>query len=89
MDEVRLSWHVLAGRMYTSAPTGKSREQLYALFLTRLPGAATRIPMKKKPIVDLDLQRSRHGGRNAKSGWNTSRVKVHLEFLTCRVVYSR
>ena len=44
-------------------------------FLTRLPGAATRIPMKKKPIVDLDLQRSRHGGRNAKSGWNTSRVK--------------
>ena len=33
-------------------------------FLTRLPGAATRIPMKKKPIVDLDLQRSRHGGSN-------------------------
>ena len=56
--EVRLSWHVLAGRMYTSAPTGKSREELYARFLTRLPGAATRIPMKKKPIVDLELQRS-------------------------------
>ena len=26
--------------------------------------------MRKKPIVDLDLQRSRHGGSNAKSGWN-------------------
>ena len=26
--EVKLSWHVLADRMYTSAPTGKSREQL-------------------------------------------------------------
>ena len=45
---------------------------------TRLLGAATRIPMRKKPIVDLDLQRSRHGGSNAKSGWNTSRVTVHL-----------
>ena len=85
--EVKLRWNVLAGRMYTKAPTGKSREQLNALHSTRLLGAATRIPMRKKPIVDQDLQRSRHGGSNAKSGWNTSRVTVYLGFLTSRVVY--
>ena len=72
--------------MYTKAPTGKSREQLNALHSTRLLGAATRI-RGKKPIVDPDLQRSRHGGSNAKSGWNTSRVTVYLGFLTSRVVY--
>ena len=66
---------------------GSHVNNLMHCYSTRLLGAATRIPMKKKPIVDLDLQRSRHGGINAKSGWNTSRVKVYLEFLTCRVVY--
>ena len=33
--EVKLSWHVLADRMYTAAPTGKSREQLYALLFNK------------------------------------------------------
>ena len=33
--EVKLSWNVLADRMYTAAPTGKSREQLYALLFNK------------------------------------------------------
>ena len=33
--EVKLSWNVLADRMYTVAPTGKSREQLYALLFNK------------------------------------------------------
>ena len=38
---------------------------------TRQPGAAKRIPMKKKYTVDLHTKQSRHGGSNAKSGWCT------------------
>ena len=33
--EVKLRWRVLAGRMYTKAPTGKSKEDLYALLFDR------------------------------------------------------
>ena len=33
--KVKLSWNVLADRMYTAAPTGKSREQLYALLFNK------------------------------------------------------
>ena len=35
---------------------------------TGLPGAAERIPMKRKHTVDLPTEKSRHGGSNAKSG---------------------
>ena len=65
--EVKLSWNVLSGRMYTVAPTGKSREQLYEL-LYRAARAAKGIPMKKKHTGDLPTVKSRHGGSNAKSG---------------------
>ena len=34
-SEVKLRWQVLADRMYTAAPTGKSREQLYALLFNK------------------------------------------------------
>ena len=51
--EVKLSWNVLSNRMYTVACTGKSRENFMRCYSTRLPGAAKRIPMKKKHTVDL------------------------------------
>ena len=35
MDEVKLRWPVLADPMYTTGPTEKSREQLYALLLDK------------------------------------------------------
>ena len=57
-------------------------------FSTRLPGAAKRIPMKKKHTVDLHLKQSRHGGSNAKSGCYTSKVKVRHWSRTCRDFYS-
>ena len=85
--EVRLSWHVLAGRMYTPAPTGKSREQLYALLFGKTSRGSQKNPMKKKPIVDLHSKQSRHGGSNAKSGCNPSKVKVHHWSRTCRACY--
>ena len=56
-------------------------------FSTRLPGAAKRIPMKKKHTVDLDLQRSRHGGSNAKSGCYTLKVKVRHWSWTFKAFY--
>ena len=45
--EVRLSWHVLAGRMYTSAPTGKSREQLYALLFDKATRGSHKNPYEE------------------------------------------
>ena len=62
---------------------GSHVNNLMHCFSTRLQGAAKRIPMKKKPTVDLHLKQSRHGGNNAKIGCNTSRVKVHQWFWTC------
>ena len=46
--EVRLSWHVLAGRMDTSAPTGKSREQLYALLFDKAARGSHKNPYEEK-----------------------------------------
>ena len=46
--EVRLSRHVLAGRMYTSAPTGKSREQLYALLFDKATRGSHKNPYEEK-----------------------------------------
>ena len=46
--EVKLSWNVLSGQMYTVAPTGKLREQLYELVFNRAVRAAKGIPMKRK-----------------------------------------
>ena len=56
-------------------------------FSTRLPGAAKRIPMKKKPTVDLRSKQSKQGGNNAKSGCYTSKVIVHHGSWTCMDFY--
>ena len=55
-------------------------------FLTRLPGAAKRIH-EEKAYRGPGLTAVQTWWEKCKSGWNTLRVKVHLEFLTCRVVY--
>ena len=57
-------------------PLGSPKKNSMLCFLTGLPGAATRIRMKKKLIVDLQSKKSKHGGGNAKSGCHTSKVKV-------------
>ena len=46
--EVKLSWHVLADRMYTAAPTGKSREQLYALLFNKAAKGSQKNPYEEK-----------------------------------------
>ena len=46
--EVKLSWNVLSGRMYTVAPTGKSREQLYELLFNRAARGSQRNPYEEK-----------------------------------------
>ena len=46
--EVKLSWHVLADRMYTAAPTGKSREQLYALLFNKAARGSQKNPYEEK-----------------------------------------
>ena len=46
--EVKLRWHVLADRMYTAAPTGKSREQLYALLFNKAVRGSQKNPYEEK-----------------------------------------
>ena len=46
--EVKLSWNVLAARMYTAAPTGKSREQLYTLLFNKEDRGSQRNPYEEK-----------------------------------------
>ena len=46
--EVKLRWHVLDDRMYTGAPTGKSREQLYALLFDKAARGSQKNPYEEK-----------------------------------------
>ena len=46
--EVKLRWNVLADRMYTKAPTGKSREQLNALLFDKAVGGSHKNPYEEK-----------------------------------------
>ena len=46
--EVKLSWNVLSGQMYTVAPTGKSREQLNELLFNRAARGSQRNPYEEK-----------------------------------------
>ena len=66
--EVKLSWNVLADWMYTVAPTGKLREQLYALLFNKAARGSQKHPYQEKHTVDLHTKQSRHGGSNAQSG---------------------
>ena len=69
--EVRLSWHVLAGRMYTSAPSGKSREQLYALLFDKAARGSHKNPYEEKAYRGPRFTAVQTWWKNAKSGWNT------------------
>ena len=66
--EVKLRWRVLADRMYTKAPTGKSKEELDAPFFDRAARRSHTNPYEEKLIVVLQSKKSKHGGGNAKSG---------------------
>ena len=46
--EVKLRWNVLADRMYTKAPTGKSREQLNALLFDKAVRGSHKNPYEEK-----------------------------------------
>ena len=46
--EVKLRWRVLADRMYTKAPTGKSKEELYALLFDRTARRSQTNPYEEK-----------------------------------------
>ena len=54
--EVKLSWHVLGGRMYTAAPTGKSRDQLYALLFDNSARGSHKNPYEKHAYRGPDLK---------------------------------
>ena len=83
--EVKLRWRVLADRMYTMAPTGKSKEELdAALLFDRAARHSHTNPYEEKLIVDLHSKKSKHGGSNAKCGCHTSKVKVRRWSLTSR-----
>ena len=51
--EVKLNWTVLTNRIYTVAPTGKSREQLYALLFNR---GSQKNPHEKKAYSGPDYK---------------------------------
>ena len=46
--EAKLRWRVLADRMYTVAPTGKSKEELYALLFDRAARRSHTNPYEEK-----------------------------------------
>ena len=46
--EVKLRWNFLADRMYTKAPTGKSREQLNALLFDKAARGSQKNPYEEK-----------------------------------------
>ena len=46
--KVELRWNVLSDRMYTKAPTGKSREQLYELLFNKAARGSQRNPYEEK-----------------------------------------
>jgi len=72
--EVKLNWTVLTDRMYTVAPTGKSREQLYALLFNR--AGSKRMSMKRKHTAVLTTEKYRYGGSNAKRGCSITNANV-------------
>ena len=82
--EVKLRWRVLADRMYTKAPTGKSKEELGALLFDRAARRNHTNPYEENHIVLLQSKKSKHGGSNAKIGWHTLKDKVSLLSSTSR-----
>ena len=46
--EVKLRWNVLDARMYTKAPTGKSREELYELLFNKAARGSLKNPYEEK-----------------------------------------
>ena len=84
--EVKLRWQVLADRMYTKAPTGKSKEELDALLFDRAArlDVTTRTRMKKKHIVVQQTKKSKLGGGNVRTGWHTSKHTARHLFSTSR-----
>ena len=68
-------------------PLGSPKKNLMLCFLTGLPGATTRIRMKKNHVVVLQSKKSKHGGNNAKSGWHTSKDKMRRWSSTSRAFW--
>ena len=46
--DIKISWDLLLNRMYTEAPTGMSREQLYDLLFNRAAKGNQRNPYEEK-----------------------------------------
>ena len=54
--EVKLRWRVLEDRMYTKAPTGKSKEDLYALLFDRTARRSHTNPYEEKAYRGPDIK---------------------------------
>ena len=75
--DIKITWNLLFNRMYTEAPTGMSREQLYDLLFNRATKGNQRNPYEEKAYSGPDLQCS-PGEVEAKS-----MVDVALQRSTC------
>ena len=84
--EVKLRWRVLVTECTPRLPLGSPKKNSMLCFLRGLPGATTRIRMKKNHIVVLQSKKSKHGGNNAKIGWHTSKDKMRRWSSTSRVL---
>ena len=54
--EVKLNWTVLTDRMFAVAPTGKSREQLYAMLFNRAARGSQKNPYEEKAYRGPDYR---------------------------------
>ena len=79
--EVKLRWRVL-DRMYTAAPTRKSKEELDALLFDRAARSCHTNPYEETLLWTCTQGKSEHGGRNAKIGCHTSKIRVCRWSLT-------
>ena len=65
-------------------PLGSPKKNSMLCSLTGPPGAIAQTRMKKNLIVVLESKKSKHGGRNVKIGWHTSKIKVNRLSMTSR-----
>ena len=85
--DIKISWDLLLNRMYTEAPTGMSREQLYDLLFNRAARATREIPMKRKHTVDQTTEKSRRGGSKINGGCGTTNNNVRRWSWTSMASY--
>ena len=86
--DIKITWDLLYNRMYTEAPTGMSREQLFDLLFNRATKGNYRgIPMKRKHTVDQTTMKSGRSGSEVNGGCGATKTNVRRRSWTSMASY--